>query len=537
MVEGELIATKGGMKTVRSKVANVLFLAPFSDEQIKTFATNWYSQHEPDTAVVTQNAKDFVAAIAENHGTRRLARIPYLLTLMALIHHKNARLPHGRTELYERIATAYLEQIDLRRHLDQLPYSLPQKRRWLAEIAYRMQLQRTKASDGTQASQILATEAAVKRWLRNAMKASSAQGTKEEVNALLDYFAKRSGLLLPRGEGMFAFMHLSLQEYFAACFIEPRLTASRFSPQQREPEPTDAELRAWANHEAWREAFVLLFEMVSQKSVAETEGFLSHLFESRLDGDASRKETTAAGLLAEISTDPFVFLQAETRRKCIQSCWRWVLRQKGATGSRRRFELFPNLVVRALTRGTDGDLVKSWRAGSISKQELKAVESLDLSGCGNLADLSPLISLPRLRTLILRDCTGVTDLSPIGRLKNLEIINLEGCDVASLIPIFGELKGVKSLILGGEIDLKLLGNCRCLEDLHLHYPNARETDLSALADLEKLESLCVPTRGEDVRISDALRKNPTTIKSEGLRRILSESPDGPRLRRASRARM
>lgn len=136
-MEGEIVATKGGTKTVRSKVAQVLFLAPFSDDQIERFATNWYSQHEPDVAVVTQNAKDFVRAIAENHGTRRLARIPYLLTLMALIHHKNARLPHGRTELYERIATAYLEQIDLRRHLDQLPYSLPQKKRWLAEIAYR----------------------------------------------------------------------------------------------------------------------------------------------------------------------------------------------------------------------------------------------------------------------------------------------------------------------------------------------------------------------------------------------------------------
>ena len=535
VVEGELVATKGGIKTVRSKVANVLFLAPFSDEQIELFAKNWYSQHEPDAAVVTQNTKDFVTAIAENHGTRRLARIPYLLTLMALIHHKNARLPHGRTELYERIATAYLEQIDLRRHLDQLPYSLPQKRRWLAEIAYRMQLQRTKVSDGIQISQILATEAAVKRWLRNAMKASSAQGTKEEVNALLDYFAKRSGLLLPRGEGMFAFMHLSLQEYFAACFIEPRLTESRFSPQQTEPEPTDSELRTWANHEAWREAFVLLFEMVSQKSVAETEGFLSHLFESRLDGDVSMKEKTAAGLLAEISTDPFVFLKAETRRKCIQSSWRWILSQKESTGRRRGFETIPNLVVRALLRGTDGDLVKSWRAGSISKQELKLVESLDLSGCGTLSDLSPLISLPKLRTLILRDCIGVRDLSPIRKLKALEVLNLDGCDVGSLISVLGELKNVKSLILGGEIDLNLLGSCPCLEDLHLHYPKAHETDLSPLAGLEKLKGLCVPTRGVDVKVSAALRKDPATIKSEGLLRILSEDPDGSRFRRATKA--
>jgi internalin A len=533
VVEGELVSTKKGVKTVRSKVANLLFLAPFSDEQVETFANNWYSQHEPDSTIVAQNAKDFVAAIAENHGTRRLARIPYLLTLMALIHHKNARLPHGRTELYERIATAYLEQIDLRRHLDQLPYSLPQKRRWLAEIAYRMQLQRTKASEGPQASQILATEAAVKRWLRNAMKSSSAQGTKEEVNSLLDYFAKRSGLLLPRGEGMFAFMHLSLQEYFAACFIEPRLTASRFASERLEPEPTDAELRAWANHEAWREAFVLLFEMVSQKSVAETEGFLSHLFDLRLEGDASLKENTAAGLLAEISTDPFVFLQAETRRKCIQSCWRWTFRQKGVTGRRRGFEAYPNLVVRALLRGTDGDLVKSWRAGSISKQELKAVEFIDLSGCATLCDITPLASLPKLRTLILRDCTGVKDLSPIRKLKCLETVNLDGCEVGSLASVLCELTNVKALVLGGEIDLNLLREFKQLQDLHLHYPTANETDLSPLAGLEKLDHLCIPARGEDVKVDKELRDNRVAIKSGGLRRVLSEDAEVWRSRRAA----
>ncbi len=257
---------------------------------------------------------------------------------------------------------------------------------------------------------------------------------------------------------------------------------------------------------------------------------------SKQSGELRFKERTAAGLLAEISTDPFVFLQAETRRKCIQSSWRWVLRQKGPQGRRQGFETFPNLVVRALLRGSDGDLVKSWRSGSISKQELKLVESLDLSGCGSLADLSPIVSLPELRTLILRDCIGLRDLSPIRRLKHLEVLNVDGCCVDSLVPVLAELKNVKSLILGGEIDLKLLDSCRCLEDLHLHYSKAHESDLSALAGLEKLKNLCVPTRGEDVKINEDLRKNPAAIKSEGLRRVLSESPDGSRLRRTSMAR-
>ena len=377
----------------------------------------------------------------------------------------------------------------------------------------------------------MTTEAAVKRWLRSAMKASSAQGTKEEVESLLDYFAKRSGLLLPRGEGLFAFMHLSLQEYFAACFIEPRLTASRFSSKQLRPEPTDAELRLWANHESWREAFVLLFEMVSQKSVAETEGFLAHLFKSRLEKDKTSTEMTAAGLLAEISTDQFVFLQAETRRKCIQSCWQWILRRTAPVTRMRAFEAFPNLVVQSLLRATDGDLSKSWRAGSISKQKLKTVEMLDLSGCGNTSDLTPLLALPKLRSLSLRDCIGVKDLAPIARLRNLETLNLEGCDVTSLIPVLGKLTALKSLILGGEVDLALLRDFQVLRELHLHYPKAGETDLSPIAHFANLKMLCVPTRGVDVKVSDKLRKNPGAIKSEGLRRLLTEDPDGRTFRR------
>ena len=90
----------------------------------------------------------------------------FLLTLMALIHHKDARLPHGRTELYDRIATAYLESIDVRRKLDQVPYSLAQKKRWLADIAYRMQNRRT----GNDNDALLVSGVQVQGWLTTSLK-------------------------------------------------------------------------------------------------------------------------------------------------------------------------------------------------------------------------------------------------------------------------------------------------------------------------------------------------------------------------------
>lgn len=80
--------------------------------------------------------------------------------------------------------------------------------------------------------------------------------------------------------------------------------------------------------------------------------------------------------------------------------------------------------------------------------------------------------------------------------------------------------------------MTLLGNCRRLEDLHLHYSTANETDLSPLAGFEKLEHLCIPARGEDVTIDKVWRNNVGAIKSAGLRQILSEDAKAWRSRRA-----
>lgn len=56
--------------------------------------------------------------------------------------------------------------------------------------------------------------------------AESGTGRDDQAAAVfLDYVARRSGLLLPRGEDRFAFIHLSFQEYFAACFLEEQVTS------------------------------------------------------------------------------------------------------------------------------------------------------------------------------------------------------------------------------------------------------------------------------------------------------------------------
>lgn len=438
----------------RTHVCNVFYLAPFTNDQIEKFSSNWYAQHEREPRIIREQAAELVEAIHDNEGTRRLARIPYLLTLMALIHHKNAKLPHGRTELYERIAAAYLESIDVRRELNQLPYSLAQKKRWLADIGYRMQLLRGKPKSGGSKQNILVSKKDIYKWLTVAVKDVGAEKPIDEARLLLDYFARRSGLLLPRGEGQFAFMHLSLQEYFAACFLEPRLTASRFAGAKR-VQPTDKQLRAWANDVTWKETFVLLFELLAGKDPRESEGLLRYLFDKRLETDPKREQETAARLLAELTTDPYVTLTAATRRGMRQLCWRWEFAAAAPTDdnfnrSIRRMprEQLTGSVVRTLLHEHRGDLAKAWSAAAISKEELKkSVRHLNLASCQTVEDLSPLSTLEMLSVLILQGCKAISDLKPLARLGGLTVLQLDGCsNVIDIQPLSG-LTNLKYLSL------------------------------------------------------------------------------------------
>lgn len=64
-----------------------------------------------------------------------------------------------------------------------------------------------------------------RRWVAAAMAEGGAGGTESDAAEFVDYLARRSGLLLPRGQDQFAFLHLSFQEYFAAVFLQNQIAS------------------------------------------------------------------------------------------------------------------------------------------------------------------------------------------------------------------------------------------------------------------------------------------------------------------------
>lgn len=197
--------------------AQLVYVAPFDDERIRAFAINWYRLRALKPTA-DSDAEQFIKALFRDETTRRLARNPQLLTLMALVFRVKAHLPDGRALLYDLIAEAYLESIDKARQItgaspaDAAPWR--EKRRWLARVGFEMQYRRVHLtldeadSDAeTNQRELLASRAVVLDWLTAAMHDSGYAANPGFIEAYLDWVARRSGLLLPRGENQFAFVH------------------------------------------------------------------------------------------------------------------------------------------------------------------------------------------------------------------------------------------------------------------------------------------------------------------------------------------
>ncbi len=459
-------------------MASRRYVAPFSDRQIEQFAHNWYIQHEQAEHERQQRARELVDAIAANESTQDLARIPNLLTLIALIYRVYRWLPHGRAMLYDRIAEAYLESIDRFRGLDGLNYSLAQKKGWLAYVGFQMQLRRGKQKEGNENSsesehrEILVDEDQVHRWIAKAMGAA-VEDADASARRFVDYIARRSGLLLPRGEGRFGFMHLSFQEYFAACYLAKHVKTPRWARGQETPPGTASEnLRDYANQTVWRETLVLLFEMLAEEP--EWIGLLAEgLFGPDFDrwGDpAESRDRTAAALLAELTVDRHAGLPHDQRRRAMERCWDWELAFQASdacSGSGRS-------VVPTLLSAKDEHLDDVWHALEAAWNRHGA-SKLALVCRAFEIDLAHLSALTGLQTLNL-DTTQITDagLAYLSSLTGLQSLNLTGTQITDAgLARLSDLTGLQTLNLRfcrqiTDAGLAHLSGCTKLKNLYTH---------------------------------------------------------------------
>ena len=474
--------------TIQQAVAHLAYVAPFNDEQIRRYAHNWFAQRDLVSERAAAHGEDFIRAIYGNETVIRLARTPYILALMALIYRVKAKLPHGRALLYQQISEAYLQTIDEYRRLRELGYPLAQKRRWLARTGFEMQVRRSRPQqeplqvpEGD--AETLASEMELVGWIAEAMGESGYGRDELAAKEFVDYIARRSGLLLPRGPGQFAFAHLSFQEYFAACYLAEQLRSPFWPRTGRTPDARIHQgLRSFADDVLWRETLIFLFEIVADEP-GWSEAVADAIFGTEFKELAERWDATV--LLATLSVDPHSGFSKAMRDRAMEQCWRAELENQCSLDLHAWAFWVPKVAV-VLLSALPGELPGVW--GAFEAASGGGTKHLTLSGAC-VTDPTPLEKLTNLEWLDLSG-TFVSDPTPLKKLAYLEVLNLSSTSVSDFMSLT-ELKKLNTLdARGTPISNRDLMHLKKLTHLRaLHVGGTHVNDLTALENLTSLTKL------------------------------------------------
>jgi formylglycine-generating enzyme required for sulfatase activity len=201
----------------------------FTDDDIARFARYWNRAVE---VVLAGEATDYalrkaeteanklIQAIKGNDRVRELAVNPLLLTVIALVQRYRAQLPDRRVELYEEALEVLLAQWDAVKGLPStevlqgLELDGGDRRSLLEPVAWWMMAQHAREIELDALRLQLAGP--FEAMLKDERKADKA------VDGFITLINARSGLLTERGQGIYAFSHLTFQEHLAARAVADR---------------------------------------------------------------------------------------------------------------------------------------------------------------------------------------------------------------------------------------------------------------------------------------------------------------------------
>jgi formylglycine-generating enzyme required for sulfatase activity len=206
----------------------------FTQADIARFVAHWnravevtlakLGNAEPPYTYALQQAEKqtraLLDAIQNNERVRELAVNPLLLTVIALVQRYRAQLPERRTELYEEAVEVLLGKWDEAKGLAStvpvrgVPLDAGDRRSLLEPVALWMMEAHAREIEGDDLRRQLGEPfAAMVQDAREARKA---------VDDFLRLINARSGLLTERGQGIYAFSHLTFQEHLAARAVADR---------------------------------------------------------------------------------------------------------------------------------------------------------------------------------------------------------------------------------------------------------------------------------------------------------------------------
>jgi hypothetical protein len=255
---------------------------PLDDRLIRQFLERWFKQREPDALTGKQMADHLMTQIESRPTVHDLARVPLLLTLIALIFRVETSLPDERVILFEKATDTLLlkwqaskegGESNPRRALMQ-ERSQPYFRR-LRYLVQRLALEvhtgasprRLRRLSESELEQVL---------LRLLMQdplleyANDASGAAEQAQRMIKLLLHATGLLVSDGHGSYSFPHLTFQEFLAAAALADEYIA--------EPEKLFNALQPHLFQPHWHEVVLLTLSRLGSRNEQAVQTVLELIF-------------------------------------------------------------------------------------------------------------------------------------------------------------------------------------------------------------------------------------------------------------------
>jgi hypothetical protein len=244
-------------------------------EDIRCFLERWCPTveqligDEPDSRKMQQRAQQDIDSIFQEVVARpsvlRMAQNPLLLRTLAIIHRNDGHLPQSRVELYETASLTLIRDWELEREDGMLTIDEAKAMSLLCPVA--LWIHEERPSGHIEQSELLRIMTEVIARERDENPAHPSLEIQLAVRNFLAIVRKHSSLFVERGEGLYGFIHLTFEEYFAA-----RQMVSNSS------RATD-EITKRLHQPRWQEPILLAIALLSKMFYRDTHELLRSILD------------------------------------------------------------------------------------------------------------------------------------------------------------------------------------------------------------------------------------------------------------------